>query len=81
MPLCTLDLSDYSVIYGLGKGGFSAVMLAQRKSDEKFFALKARPFRPPLTARAPDSHLMAADRPTSPRPPFLAVFVDVSLTA
>jgi hypothetical protein len=33
-------MEDLSVIYGLGKGGFSAVMLVQRKSDHEFFALK-----------------------------------------
>jgi len=33
-------MADLNVVYGLGKGGFSAVMLVQRKSDHEFFALK-----------------------------------------
>ena len=35
-----LDMVDYVVVDGLGKGGFSAVMLVQRTSDGKLFALK-----------------------------------------
>jgi len=37
---CRADMEDHKVIYGLGKGGFSSVMLVMRQSDEKLFALK-----------------------------------------
>jgi hypothetical protein len=40
VPPCSVDMADLSVIYGLGKGGFSAVMLVQRKADGELFALK-----------------------------------------
>jgi len=40
VPPASVDMADLSVIYGLGKGGFSAVMLVQRKTDSEFFALK-----------------------------------------
>ena len=35
-----LAMKDYVVVDGLGKGGFSAVMLVRRTSDRKLFALK-----------------------------------------
>jgi hypothetical protein len=37
-----LDFGDYKIIDGLGKGGFSCVMLVKRQGDKKLFGLKVR---------------------------------------
>jgi len=37
---CPAKMEEHKVIYGLGKGGFSSVMLVMRQSDDKLFALK-----------------------------------------
>lgn len=35
-----MAMRDYVIVNGLGKGGFSAVMLVQRRGDKKLYALK-----------------------------------------